>query len=250
MSENSHTHDASATKTRPPDTILVRPLHIEAAERLRDLISRGILAPGARLNERVLTERFGISRTPLREAIRMLASEGLVRLLPHRGAEVTIITHRDAQHMFEIMAVLESLAGELACERATENELQSIALLHEEMRRHYANGDLAEYFRCNQAIHQGIVHASSNKELADIYQRMSARLVGARYLANFSRQRWDRAMQEHELILEALLARDRERLKTLLAQHLTNKLDAILALLPGHSDAAANDDAAVSTKEL
>lgn len=249
MSENSHTSDASSMNARRPDAILVRPLHLEVAERLRELISSGALAPGARLNERVLTERFGISRTPLREAIRMLASEGLVRLLPHRGAAVTAITRRDAQHLFEIMGVLESLAGELACKRATSADLQAIAQLHEEMRRHYENGDLSEYFRCNQAIHQGIVQSSRNKELADIYQRMSARVVGARYLANFSRDRWERAMEEHDQILEALLARDSTRLKALLAQHLANKLEAIVARLPDDAEASANAQAGLSTAQ-
>lgn len=248
MSGDWRTSGVSTTKARPSEAIVARPLHLEVADRLRDLITRGTLAPGARLNERMLTERFGISRTPLREAIRMLASEGLVRLLPHRGAAVTVITRRDAENMFEIMAVLESLAGELACQRAAENDLQAISLLHEEMRNHYAKGDLTEYFRCNQSIHQGIVHSSRNKELADIYQRMSVRLVGARYMANFSRQRWDRAMHEHELILEALLARDSERLKALLATHLKNKLDAIQSWLPENSDDGAGDPSALLTE--
>jgi DNA-binding GntR family transcriptional regulator len=254
MSENSpdsdpRMSDPRTIKAASVEPINARPLHMEVADRLRDLITRGVLSPGEKLNERMLTERFGISRTPLREAIRMLASEGLVRLLPHRGSEVTVITRRDAQDMFEVMAVLEALAGELACRRATESNLQAIARLHEEMRTYYASGDLSEYFRCNQLIHHEIVRSSRNNELADIYERMSVRLGRARYMANFSRDRWDRAMHEHELILEALLARDSERLKRLLGTHLTNKFDSIQSLLPEDADggAGAEDQAAALT---
>lgn len=232
MSDNPRSNDATTNTARKSEPIVARPLHVEVAERLRDLISTGVLAPGARLNERVLTERFGISRTPLREAIRMLASEGLVRLLPHRGAEVTVLTRRDAQHMFEIMGVLESLAGELACQRATADDLQQIASLHDEMRQHHVDRNLAEYFHCNRAIHLAIVRASRNRELADIYRKMAARLVGARYMQNYSQERWDNAMHEHELILQALLARDSERLKGALATHLTNKVESMRAWLP------------------
>src|SRR5690606_7287650 len=118
------------------------------------LIVQGELAPGDRLNERMLTERFGISRTPLREAIKMLASEGLVQLLPNRGAVVTPITRKSARDMFQVIGVLESLAGQLACERATDRELDEIAGLHEQMRHHYKRRELNEYFRLNQEIHQ------------------------------------------------------------------------------------------------
>ncbi len=209
------------------EPICPRPLHSEVADRLRDLIVQGELEPGARLNERLLTERFGISRTPLREAIKMLASEGLVQLLPNRGAVVTSITRKSALDMFQIIGVLESLAGELACERATDRDIDEIASLHEKMRRHHKRRELNDYFRLNQEIHQRIVDCAGNVELADIYRRLSVRLRRARYMANYSKERWDAAMAEHEQILEALTERHAKRLKALLATHLENKLKAI-----------------------
>src|SRR5690606_13876427 len=121
------------------EAVTPRPLHIEVADRLRDLITQGELAAGDRLNERLLTERFTISRTPLREAIRMLAAEGLVRLLPNRGAVVCPITLADARDMFEVMAALEALAGELACKRAADGDNAEIAALHDQMRIHHEN---------------------------------------------------------------------------------------------------------------
>jgi len=209
------------------EPICPRPLHSEVADRLRDLIVQGELEPGTRLNERLLTERFGISRTPLREAIKMLASEGLVQLLPNRGAVVTSITRKSALDMFQVMGVLESLAGELACQRATERDIEEIAKLHASMRRHHKRRELNEYFRLNQEIHQRIVDCAGNAELADIYRRLSVRLRRVRYMANYSKERWDEAMAEHEQILEALTERQAKRLKALLATHLENKLKVI-----------------------
>jgi DNA-binding GntR family transcriptional regulator len=207
--------------------IAPRPLHTEVADRLRDLIVQGELAPGDRLNERMLTERFGISRTPLREAIKMLASEGLVQLLPNRGAVVTSITRANALDMFQVMGVLESLAGQLACERASDRDIAEIEALHEQMRLHHKRSELNEYFRLNQHIHQRIVDCAGNSELADIYRRLSVRLRRARYMANFSRERWDKAMEEHNQIFQALAERDSKRLKTLLGTHLENKFKVI-----------------------
>lgn len=209
------------------EPISPRPLHSEVADRLRDLIVQGELEPGDRLNERLLTERFGISRTPLREAIKMLASEGLVELLPNRGAVVTSITRASALDMFQVMGVLESLAGQLACERATEQDIAEITRLHETMRRHHKRRELNEYFRLNQEIHQRIVECAGNSELSNIYRRLSVRLRRARYMANYSKERWDSAMAEHEQILEALIQRHAKRLKSLLAAHLDNKLKVI-----------------------
>ena len=209
------------------EPISPRPLHSEVADRLRDLIVQGELAPGDRLNEALLTERFGISRTPLREAIKMLASEGLVQLLPNRGAIVMSITRKSARDMFQLIGVLESLAGELACERATPREIDEIAGLHEQMRRHHQHRELNEYFRLNQDIHQRIVDCAGNAELADVHRRLSVRLRRARYMANYSKERWDEAMAEHEQILEALTRRDAKLLPALLVAHLENKLHVV-----------------------
>jgi DNA-binding GntR family transcriptional regulator len=205
------------------DAINPRPLHEEVADRLRELITRGDLAPGQRLNERLLTERFGISRTPLREAVKLLSSEGLVKLLPNRGAIVTTITRADVDDLFQVMGVLEALGGELACRRASDEEIAEVADLHARMRAYHAAGDLASYFDFNQQIHQKIINCAGNRELADTYRRIAIRIRRARYMANLSRSRWNDAMHEHEQIMEALTKRDSAQLKILLGQHLANK---------------------------
>jgi len=210
-----------------------RALHDELVPRLRDLIFEGELTPGTRVPERALCERFGISRTPLREALKILASEGLIDLKHHRGAAVSRITSEEVDHMFEVMGALEALAGELACDRADDKAIGEIARLHAEMLAHHRRRELSEYFRCNQAIHEAIMKASGNPVLINLYRSLSVRIRRARYMANLSRGRWDQAVAEHEEILQALKARDGRRLGRLLRDHLTHKADVIKAVLLG-----------------
>lgn len=222
---------------------IVKPsLHEACADRIRDKISAGDLAPGQRIPERELCEAFGVSRTPLREALKALAAEGLVELSPNRGAHVARLDRRDIEEVFEVMASLEGLAGELACDRITEAELADVRALHYEMRAHFERGNLPEYFACNQRIHQAIIAAGRNTTLQRVHESLSGRLQRARYVANLSGQRWAGAVAEHERILEALVARDGERLAELLRGHLRHKLDAVIeAQFTTDQDAAAHD---------
>lgn len=212
-----------------------RPLHEEATDRLRDLIVQGRLTPGARLNERLLTAQLGVSRTPLREAFKVLATEGLVELLPNRGA---IVSQIDAERLAETLAVmgaLEALAGELACRNATDAQLNEIRALHYEMLAYHARGDLAGYFKFNQAIHLKLVKYSGNAMLYNVYRQLNSNVRRARYMANLSKERWDAAVHEHEEILAALGARDVKRIKALLTEHLAHKLASVLGALEGRS---------------
>jgi DNA-binding GntR family transcriptional regulator len=210
----------------PP--IIRRPLHEEAVDRLRDLIVQGDLAPGQRLNERLLSEKLAISRTPLREAIKLLATEGLVELLPNRGAVVATMDTAKLAETLQVMGALEGLAGELACRKATPAQIEEIRGLHSDMLSMHARGDLAAYFRYNQAIHLKIVEASGNPVLANTYRHLNVNVRRARYMANLSRERWDAAVREHEEILSALAARDVAKLKRLLRDHLANKMASVL----------------------
>jgi DNA-binding GntR family transcriptional regulator len=205
-----------------------RPLHEEAVSRLRELIEQGRLAPGARLNERVLCEQLGISRTPLREAIKLLATEGLVELLPNRGAVVTALDAQRLGETLQVMGALEAVAGELACRNASVERIQEIRRLHLEMIDSHAKGDLDAYFHFNQAIHARIVEASGNAVLATTYRQLNANVRRARYMANLSKERWDKAVREHEEILDALAERNVTKLKKLLREHLEQKLSAVV----------------------
>jgi len=204
-------------------------LHEEVVARLRDLIVEGALTPGERLNERELCERFGISRTPLREALKVLANEGLVLLLPNKGARVTRLTRRDIEDMFQVMGSLEALSGELACARISDAAVAEVRALHYEMLAHYARQELREYFRINEEIHRAILAAADNPVLSSMYAGLAGRIRRARFMANMSTERWDQAVREHEAILDALTKRDGKRLAELLREHLEHKCEVVVA---------------------
>lgn len=204
-----------------------RPLHVEAADRLRDMIVEGELAPGDRLREHALCDHLGVSRTPLREAMKVLAAEGLVTLQPNRGATVSDPSPDDIADTFKVIGALEALAGELACTRVKERDIAEIRVLHYQMALHQTRGELPEYFRLNQRIHERIVELSGNRVLIEAHRQLGGRIRRQRFVANRSGGRWEQAMREHERILEALAARDGERLAAVLRLHLDNKLTAL-----------------------
>lgn len=206
-------------------------LHETVAAQLRDLITEGVLAPGDRLNERVLCEQLQVSRTPLREACKVLAAEGLIRLLPHRGAVVTQLSVEAVAHTFELMGALEAANGELAASRATVEDIRTVSRLTREMKSAHARQDLPAYYRLNQAIHERIASAAGNPVLAETYRTTNARLQAFRFRSNLDRAKWKLAMKEHEVIAQALAARDAGRLGSLLREHLAHKRDIVLAQL-------------------
>ena len=206
-------------------------LHETVIDRLRDMIVQGELAPETKLNERVLAEQLGISRTPLREAFKYLASEGLVELLPNRGAAVAPLKPEKVKEIFVVLGAVEALAGELVCRNASDADIAEIRALHYQMVAHYARGELAQYFRCNQQIHMRIVECAGNATLAQVYRGLNAHAKRARYMANLSHERWDKAVKEHEEIIEALGRRDSARLQTMLRDHLANKLVMVMEAL-------------------
>jgi len=230
--------------SQEPTPILRRPLHEEATDRLRDLIVQGRLAPGTRLNERLLTGQLGVSRTPLREAFKVLATEGLVDLLPNRGAVVSPIDAARLAETLVVMGSLDALAGELACAHATEAQINEIRALHYEMLAYHARGDLAGYFKFNQAIHLKIVKYSGNAVLYNTYRQMNGVVRRARYMANLSKERWDAAVREHDEILAALGARDGKRIRALLSDHLSRKLASVMNELREAPGTAAEPRAA------
>ena len=206
-------------------------LHEEIASRLRQMIVAGDLEDGSRVSEKRLCDRFGISRTPLREALKVLANEGLITLLPNRGARISQLVPTDIDELFPVMAVLEGLAGELAVKNMTELQLAEIRAYHYQMALHHSRGERLEYFSLNQKIHECILRSSKNPTLLKVYNSLSGRIRRSRYMANISQNRWDEAMKEHEQILSALNRRDGEGLSTLLKSHLLNKSQAIKATI-------------------
>lgn len=208
------------------EPITRRPLHEEAADRLRDMIIEGELVPGDRIPEQSVCDRLGVSRTPLREALKMLAAEGLVVLQPNRGATVANPSAEEVDQTFRVIGAMEALAGELACENVNAEDIAEIKAMHYQMVLHRTRQDLPEYFKLNQQIHERIVEASGNAVLVETYRRLIGRIRRHRYIANLTATRWDQAIREHEEMLEALDARDGANLAAILRRHLDNKRTA------------------------
>ena len=206
-------------------------LHEQVANRLRQMLVEGRIAPGAKLNERELCEVLEVSRTPLREAIKMLAAEGLVELLPNRGAIAVELTEQDVRQTFELMAGLEGYSGELAAQRITDAELAEIRAMHFEMMAAFTRRDLSNYYRLNALIHGAINAAAKNPVLTATYERINARLQALRFRSNQDEEKWQTAMREHEKMIEALAARDPAAMRAVLISHLNNKLNVVLEQL-------------------
>ncbi|APF36566.1 GntR family transcriptional regulator [Chelatococcus daeguensis] len=194
-------------------------LTLAVAERIRDMIVGGDLPSGERIGERALMERLGVTRTPLREAFKVLAAEGLVEIVPNRGALVTQLSLADVDAAIEVLVGLETIAAPLACERALEDEIAAIADLHRRMVEAHGTGDLMGYFHLNQAIHQGIVDAAHNAALSRVYRSESARIRRYRYTGNLDGVRWARALHEHAQILDAFQQRAGALLREILRAH-------------------------------
>jgi len=206
-------------------------LHDQVAARLRTLLVEGRIAPGAKLNERELCEQLHVSRTPLREAIKLLSVEGLVDLLPNRGAVAVKLTEADVMHSFEVLAALEGLSGELAAQRISDAGINELRALHYEMMACHARRDLSGYYRLNARIHGAINEAAGNPVLAQSYRAINARVQSLRFRTNQDEAKWARALGEHQQMIDALAARDGAALRAVLVAHLQAKRDTVLALM-------------------
>lgn len=206
-------------------------LHDEVVGRVRDMIVEGKLNAGTRIHEGRLCEQLGVSRTPLREALKVLATEGLVDLSPNRGAIVREVTARDMRDMLRVLGQLEALAGELACAAASDAAIAELDAMHRRMMEHYAARNRMEYFKLNQAIHSSIVRLADNPTLQAMHETLQARIKRIRYIGNDRDDQWHDAVGDHEAMIAALRARDGAALGTALKAHLERTWDRVRNVL-------------------
>ncbi|MDR3538390.1 MAG: GntR family transcriptional regulator [Acetobacteraceae bacterium] len=194
-------------------------LHDELVERIRDMIIEGQLAAGERIHEGQLGLALGVSRTPLREALKFVASEGLIDLVPGRGGIVRRLTPQDVRNMLDVLTALETLAGRLACRNATDAQIAAVRDLHDRMMGFYAERQRLEYYKLNQAIHTAIAALSGNDFLAAMHGSIQSRLKRIRFIGNESPGHWASAVREHCEMIAALERRDGEALAEVLTRH-------------------------------
>ena len=206
-------------------------LHWQVVHQLRQMLLENLIEPGTKLNERELSKLLNVSRTPLREAIKMLAAEGLVELLPNRGAIALELSEVDIINTFEVMAGLEAQSGELAAQRITDAEVAVIQALHSDMLVAYDRRDLSTYYRLNASIHRAINVAAKNPILTATYNQVNARLQALRFRSNQDGDNWSEGIRDHKAMLDALIARDPAALRAVLVKHLMNKREVVIAQL-------------------
>jgi DNA-binding GntR family transcriptional regulator len=200
---------------------IARPtLHDAIVARVRDMIIEGELTPGTRLHEGNLGKMLGVSRTPLREALKFLVSEGLLELSPGRGAVVRQFSAKDVHDSLIVLGNLEGLAGRLACEHATDVEIRKVRQLHDRMMDMYEKRDRLPYFKLNQSIHSAILRLSNNEALVSVHNVLQARLKRIRYIGNEGPEKWAGAVADHEEMIAALEARDADHLSKILTAHM------------------------------
>lgn len=197
----------------------VQSQHTRVIGWIRDRVIEGDFQPGQRIPEMPTCKQLGISRTPLREAFKVLAAERILTLHPNRGAVVTEVSKRIVDDAMSVMSVLEGFAGELLCAEVTNREIDELRDLTQALSAHYAARDLLQYFKVNQEIHRRIMEGSRNATLVETHTSLRNRFARYRYAGNKTPERWKTAMMEHEHILVAIEARDAALLGALLRSH-------------------------------
>jgi DNA-binding GntR family transcriptional regulator len=206
---------------------LHRPLRVQVRDELRERIATGDLAPGARLIERDLATQLGVSRVPVREAIRMLEAEGLVRTVPRKGVVVETLSRRDVEELFDVRAALEVMGCRLAAERGTAKGFRELEGLLGQARKAIDAGDPIRIARANAAFHEQITSLSDNRALAAVMEPLR------------SRMRWlfaqtddpGHTVEEHEQLFAAIVSRDAEAAAAAAVEHVEMNRRHVLAML-------------------
>jgi DNA-binding GntR family transcriptional regulator len=205
-------------------TLTPRALYEEVAEQLRQRIFRRELEPGAWIDELKIAEEFGISRTPLREALKVLAAEGLVTMKVRRGAYVTEVSDKDLRDVYHLLSLLESDAAGVVAAQASAADLQSLQLLHDELEA--AVGEREQFFALNERFHMRVLELSDNRWRSQMVADLRKVMKLNRHNSLFKQGRVEESLNEHRAILAALMARDSDAAVSATQAHFTQGLEA------------------------
>lgn len=208
------------------------PLRDEVFNTLRERILKGVLKPGERLMEIHLADQLGVSRTPIREAIRMLELEGLVKMVPRKGAQVAKISREDLQDVLEVRKALDTLAVKLACERITEDEITKLKMAEEEFERVLKVGDTTQIAEADVAFHDVIQVASKNKRLKSMISNLAERIY--RYRFEYIKQQSDGGktlVMEHREIIRCIEEKEVDEAIKAIELHIDNQESSIATQL-------------------
>ncbi|MDO9599436.1 MAG: GntR family transcriptional regulator [Azoarcus sp.] len=213
-------------------------LYQEVAERLRQRIFSHELPAGTWVDEQALAQHYGISRTPLREALKVLASEGLVTLKPRRGCYVTEISERDLDEVFKVMAMLEGECARISAGRASDADLTQLKAIHADLEKAAAARDINRFFEGNQAFHHELQRIADNRWLLHVIEDLRKVIKLSRHHSLFSEGRLEQSLNEHRAILDALLARDADGAEQRMREHIRSGREALARMARTPSRAA------------
>ncbi len=204
------------------------PLRDVVFNTLRQAILRGELKPGERLMEIQLANKLGVSRTPVREAIHKLSQEGLVLMVPRKGAEVADISEKDMLDVLEVRKVLEELAVRLACDKITKEQIEELREAGEEFEQSLTSGDVMEIAEADVQFHDVIYRATDNQKLIQLLNNLSEQMYRYRveYLKDDSV--FPRLIKEHDEIMDLVEKRDKENAAKVMCEHIDNQITSVL----------------------
>lgn len=221
--------DVSISEGPEPETVTATAQWV--AETLRDRIVKGVYPPGSRIVERTISAELNVSRTPVREALKLIASDGLIVISRNKGAQVLQYGPTEALALFDVIASLESLAAERLAARIDAQTLDDFEEMHDRMMTYHKIGNHTDYFDTNSEIHDAIVMHSGNDIISETHRKLMARARRGRFLAIMKPKRLTEAVQEHEELMDALRQQDPDRAARIWRTHLLHTGETVAALL-------------------
>ena len=222
-------------------TIERKLLNIEVANEIREMIRVGALEKGDKINERELSMSLGVSRTPIREALQRLSIEGLIKIIPHKGAYVSSPRLRDIREMFEVMSVLEGTCARMATEKMSDEQFAKLEFLHDQLEEHYKNRDHENYLQVNHQYHTYVQELTGNKILNNIINGIRLKILLYRSQQLYQPRRFDESIREHRALLEAFRKRNPLEAEILMKTHLMNQCEALVSLYENDENEKGDD---------
>jgi DNA-binding GntR family transcriptional regulator len=214
-------------------SIRVKALPQEVAKRIRELIRKGILKKGDRILEKPLCESMGVSRTPLREGLRLLSSEGLIELIPNRGARVIEPSMRDIREMFFVMSILEGTCARECAKNIDEKGMEKLENLYGNLEKYFRERDHEKYMAVNHSYHTLVQELAGNRILSEVINGLRQRILLYRYRQIYQPNRLDASMQEHRNLHAGFRKKDPDEAERLMKEHLMKQCDALECVYSG-----------------
>jgi DNA-binding GntR family transcriptional regulator len=207
--------------------IRVESLPQEIAKRIREMIRKGVLKEGDRITEKPLCQAMGVSRTPLREALRLLGSEGLIRLVPNKGAFVAQPAMKDIREMFQVMSILEGTSARQCAEKLDDRGLKKLERLFQKLEKHFEESNHERYMAVNHSYHTLVEDLAGNRILSEVINGLRQKILLYRYKQIYLPDRLSRSMQEHRDLQDAFRRRDSDAAERLMKDHLMKQCEVL-----------------------